>query len=117
MHLDDLRYTELLNHSDDVSFPISSEDDNIDNSNINNNNSTTTNNANNNYNNKKISGQELELQQIFDAINVLRGIRPEKLSMLQMQELIEFHESERKKYMEAKVCNFLVKFYDDTWKL
>eukprot|EP00026_Physarum_polycephalum_P010132 Phypoly_transcript_10283.p1 GENE.Phypoly_transcript_10283~~Phypoly_transcript_10283.p1 ORF type:complete len:137 (+),score=28.48 Phypoly_transcript_10283:695-1105(+) len=70
------------------------------------------NNNNNNYNNngsnriqKSISGEPLverEYKRIFDSIHVLRGIDPDNLNMVQVQELIDFHHSELQKYLEAK---------------
>lgn len=82
---------------------------------------TTTSTSNNNNNNNNNTGEssvrqrmreramgggdglvEREFQRIFDAINTLRGIDPDNLSLVQVQELIDFHNNEMQKYLAAK---------------
>jgi len=107
--------------TDDLTLPTTTH--NTINNNTNNNkanghdNSDNNNSYNNNNNNhqkqkEKAKGEEIrrangrdpqtELKKIIDAIKILREIDPEKLSMVQMQELIEFHGAELRKYTEAK---------------
>lgn len=106
-------YTYLLEDhgsNDDLLTVTTSTDYDEKSNNNNNNNSNSNNNNNNTLNNRKAksrsngaeSDKEREFQEIFDSIQVLRGISPDKLNLLQMQELIDFHEAQLKKFTEAK---------------
>lgn len=65
---------------------------------------TSSNYGNNeNNNNMRKSGLvEREYQRIFDSIGVLRGIDPDDLNMAQVKELIDFHQGQLNKFLEAR---------------
>lgn len=107
-------YTYLVDDhgsSDDLLSIITTIDDSDQTQSSNNNNNNNNNSSSSSSSSRKDKAKSRELdgtdndaarKRIFDAIHVLFDLSPEKLTLIQMQELIDFHEGQLKKYIEAK---------------